>query len=229
MVRIFPLAGLILATTTTQALASPAVPIWSAQSRSCSAASFANATSFLLNEYRIETTNTEVEQGLVGGTTRTLATFSVVNPGTGDTYRLHRIPIQAGGGTWSVCRPGETPIPSTLERCQYLLERRRGGRVGFRFQWLCDGKDPNKPYVPSLPYHSNSWCWASNALLTELVANPGGEKNTSLLFDSTMIGDLPNEVCAAANGTDGVTQACGLDVDQVVLPIANIYWEEVEL
>jgi len=55
------------------------------------------------------------------------------------------------------------------------------------------------------------------------------EKNTSLLFDSTMIGDLPNEVCAAANGTDGVTQACGLDVNQVVLPIANIYWEEVEL
>jgi hypothetical protein len=41
-----------------------------------------------------------------------------------------------------------------------------------------------------------------------------------------MIGDLPTEVCAARNGADGVTESCGLEVKEVLLPIANIYWEE---
>jgi hypothetical protein len=115
-------------------------------SRSCSIASFSNVTDFILRDYEIETV---VDTDNI---TQTLATFTVENPGSGDTYRLYRIPISTGGGVWSVCRAGETPLPSLLQRCQYLLERRSGGRVGFRFQWYCDDKDPSQPYatIPSL-------------------------------------------------------------------------------
>jgi len=115
-------------------------------SQSCSIASFSNVTSFVLREYEIETVVG------TGDITQTLGTFSVENPGSGDTYRLDRMPISDGGGVWSTCRAGETPLPSLLQRCQYLLERREGGRVGFRFEWYCDDTDPSQPYViiPSL-------------------------------------------------------------------------------
>jgi len=52
---------------------------------------------------------------------------------------------------------GETLLPSALERCQYLIERggqeagEPGGRLGFRFQWLCAGANLSKPYVLHLP------------------------------------------------------------------------------
>ncbi|KAK3385302.1 hypothetical protein B0H63DRAFT_543600 [Podospora didyma] len=150
--------------------------------RSCSAASFANTTDFILREYTIET----VPSGSLG-------TFAIENPGTGDVYRLYRVPVSTGGGTWSVCRAGdEAPLPSVLARCQYLIERWTGGRIGFRFQWYCDDKDPSKP----------------------------------LLFDATVIGELPNEVCVTGNATAGVSRSCGLpDAEPVLLSVANISWE----
>ena len=118
---------------------------------SCSATTFSNITGFILTEYQIDTvqlaTNGSQSQTL------TIATFGVLNPATGDTYRLDRIPITAGVGDWSACRAGKTPLPSTLEKCQYLIERggqeagQPGGRLGFRFQWLCAGANSSKPYV----------------------------------------------------------------------------------
>jgi len=126
------------------------------QSRaSCSATTFSSITGFILTEYQIDTV--QVAANGSQSQTQTIATFGVFNPATGDTYRLDRIPITAGGGTWSVCRAGETPLPSTLERCQYLIERggqeagQAGGRVGFRFQWLCAGTNSSKPYVLHYP------------------------------------------------------------------------------
>lgn len=120
------------------------------QSRACSATTFKNITGFILTEYQVDTVEVAGTNGSQART-QTIATFGVWNPGTGDTYRLYRIPISTGGGTWSVCRAGETPLPSTLERCQYLIERGgRSSRLGFRFQWLCDGADASKPYVSRL-------------------------------------------------------------------------------
>jgi hypothetical protein len=107
-------------------------------STSCSPASFANITHFTLLTYKIETVTTAREGG-VQGPSQLLATFAVKNPGSGDTYVLNRIPISTGGGVWSTCIAGETPLPGELKRCMYLLERRKDGRVGFRFQWVCSG------------------------------------------------------------------------------------------
>jgi len=148
----FFLSGLLLAS---QAAASPApyhqtddhITIRAPQSRKCSATTFTNITGFVLTEYLVDTVEVASTDGSPAQT-QTIGTFGVWNPGTGDTYRLARIPISAGGGTWSVCRAGETPLPSQLERCQYLIERGgQRGRIGFRFQWLCDGADASKPYV----------------------------------------------------------------------------------
>ncbi|KAK4220731.1 hypothetical protein QBC38DRAFT_378432 [Podospora fimiseda] len=53
----------------------------------------------------------------------------------------------------------------------------------------------------------------------------------SLLFDATVIGDLPTEICVAKTPAtaDGVTQTCSLPAEQkeVLLSVENIYWEEV--
>ncbi|KAK0617667.1 hypothetical protein B0T14DRAFT_556809 [Immersiella caudata] len=185
------LAGMLL---TSQAAASPTpfssevLPVATLQARSsnCSAATFTNITGFVLTEYLIDTIQ------VAGNQTKTVGTFGVWNPGTGDTYRLHRIPISAGGGTWSVCQAGETPIPSTLERCQILLERsERSRRLGFRLNWLCSG-DPSKP----------------------------------LLFDATVIANLPFEVCIDREGENGVLLSCEMSQTEVDLPFANISWEE---
>ena len=51
-----------------------------------------------------------------------------------------------------------------------------------------------------------------------------------LLFDATVIGELPTEVCVAkSEAADGVTQTCRLaaDAGQVLLSVENIYWEPV--
>ncbi|KAK5658389.1 hypothetical protein OQA88_2366 [Cercophora sp. LCS_1] len=110
-------------------------------SRSCSVASFANVTNFVLREYNLETVFGP------GNSTSLRGTLGVENPHTGETYRLYRIPISTGGGVWSVCRAGqEAPLPSQLAVCQYLIER-RNGRIGFRFSWYCDGEDATKPLV----------------------------------------------------------------------------------
>ncbi|KAK0638582.1 hypothetical protein B0T16DRAFT_462348 [Cercophora newfieldiana] len=159
----------------------------------CTPASFANVTTFTLNEYKIETVTAARDNG-VQGSTSLLATFSVTNPGNGDVYRLNRIPISTGGGVWSTCLPGETPLPELLKKCMYLVERRKNGRVGFRFQWLCGGGEGGKP----------------------------------LVFDATLVGEFPGEVCTAETGVSGVTQSCGLDAKEpkLALEVANIYWEE---
>lgn len=108
-------------------------------SQSCTINSSANITNFVLREYQIETIVGD------GDTTQLRGTLSVENPGSGDTYRLYRIPISVGGGVWSVCRAGqEAPLPSELVRCQYVLSR-RSGLIGFRFQWYCDDTDSDRP------------------------------------------------------------------------------------
>jgi len=47
-----------------------------------------------------------------------------------------------------------------------------------------------------------------------------------LLFDATIIGSMPTEVCTPVTGADGVTQLCELDAKEVELSVANIYWED---
>ncbi|KAK0614502.1 hypothetical protein B0T14DRAFT_499758 [Immersiella caudata] len=134
-------------------------------SDSCTPASFTNITHFTLLTYKIETVTSARENG-IQGPTQTLATFAVKNPGSGDTYVLNRIPISTGGGVWSTCIAGETPLPGELKRL--------------------------------------------------------------LLFDATIIGSMPTEVCAPVTGADGVTQLCELDAKEVELPVANIYWEDAQ-
>src|SRR3954462_3514370 len=83
------------------------------QSRaSCSATTFSNITGFILTEYQIDTI--QVATNGSQSQTQTIGTFSVLDLATGETYRLDRIPIMVGGGTWSVCKAGEAPLPSTL-------------------------------------------------------------------------------------------------------------------
>lgn len=106
-------------------------------SQGCTVDSFDNTTNFILREYQIETITG------ADNNTQLRGTFSVENPGSGDTYRLYHVPISVGGGVWSVCRAGEdAPLPEELARCQYVLEQ-RNHRIGFRFDWYCDGKDPD--------------------------------------------------------------------------------------
>ncbi|KAB5545819.1 hypothetical protein GE09DRAFT_1132571 [Coniochaeta sp. 2T2.1] len=48
----------------------------------------------------------------------------------------------------------------------------------------------------------------------------------SAVFDATVIGVLPDEVCVALDGTDGVTESCSLPVEpgDIMLEVANIDW-----
>lgn len=132
------LSTLFLATTSASPLLSAQIP-----SRNCGAslAAIANTTSFTLKEYLVETTSSGRLRG----------TFTIENPAAGgDSYRLYHIPVNTGGGTWSVCQPpldGTIPLPAQLNRCQYLIER-RSKTIGFRFQWYCDAPgNTNTPYV----------------------------------------------------------------------------------
>jgi len=110
-------------------------------SKSCTIGSFVNTTSFKLREYNIETIVA------AGNRTQLVGTFAIENPGTGDTYMLSRMPITADNGVWGGCRAGSgTTLPWQLAGCQYLLER-RSNRIGFRFQWYCDDRDPSHAYV----------------------------------------------------------------------------------
>ena len=106
-------------------------------SKSCTIGSFVNTTSLKLREYKIQT--------IVGADNRTqlVGTFEILNPGTGDTYRLDRIPITTDQGVWGGCRAGSgAPLPWQLAGCQYSLER-SSNRIGVRFQWYCDDRDPS--------------------------------------------------------------------------------------
>ena len=203
----------------------------SSSSSSCSATTFTNITGFILTEYLVNTVE-------VAGTnqTQTIATFGILNLGTGETYRLDRIPISTGGGTWSVCRAGETPIPSALERCQYLIERggARSGRIGFRLQWRCDGAGgASKPYVFLFFF------WVSSFFLSLPLSLPPHfinypsmcffikrKQQRRILFDATMIATLPFEVCTDREGEGGVLLSCEMSQTEVDLPFANISWEE---
>ena len=195
----FFLTGLLFAS---QAATSPVSDLSGSfkalQSRaSCSATTFSNITGFILTEYQIDTV--QVAASGSQSQTQTIATFAVWDPATGDTYRLDRIPITVGSGAWTVCRAGETPLPSTLNGCQYLVERggqeagQAGGRIGFRFQWQCAGTDSSKP----------------------------------LLFDATMVANTPFEVCVDREGEGGVLLSCGMSQSEVDLPFANISFQEV--
>ncbi|KAK3938164.1 hypothetical protein QBC46DRAFT_265931 [Diplogelasinospora grovesii] len=98
--------------------------------RSCTINSF-NASSLSLREYQIDTSGT-----------KKLGTFTLYNPGSGDTYRLYRMPVQ-DDGAWHQCIAGtEEPLPWQLVACQYQLGRKTG-RIGFKMQWYCDDRDPN--------------------------------------------------------------------------------------
>jgi len=112
-------------------------------SRNCSVAGTTKTTGLILREYRVET-------AVVNDTSQLIATFSIDNPSSGDTYRLVRMPFSVDTGVWNTCRPGDTPLPPLLARCQYYIERGRGGRIGFRFEWYCDDKDVGQLYVLGL-------------------------------------------------------------------------------
>lgn len=130
---------------TKQSFSSRSMMSRTTHSPSCTVDSFANVTSFVLREYQLETVLGP------GNSTQFRGTFAVENPGSGDTYRLYHIPVSIGGGVWSVCRAGEdAPLPAELVICQYLLER-RNRRIGFRFEWDCDGKDSDHPYATLPP------------------------------------------------------------------------------
>ncbi|KAH8899941.1 hypothetical protein GQ53DRAFT_869196 [Thozetella sp. PMI_491] len=70
-----------------------------------------------------------------------VGTFTLKNPGSGDTYRLFRIPVQ-DDGVWHTCEAGEKPLPWQLVSCQYQLDR-KSNYVGFQVQWYCDDRDPS--------------------------------------------------------------------------------------
>ncbi|KAK3991529.1 hypothetical protein QBC44DRAFT_306638 [Cladorrhinum sp. PSN332] len=56
------------------------------------------------------------------------------------------------------------------------------------------------------------------------------KESRPLLFDATVIGELPTEICVTKTpaSADGVTQTCSLPADaEVLLPVENIYWEAV--
>jgi len=104
-------------------------------SRSCTIGSVVNTTSLNLREYEIDT--------LADGTK--VGTFSLFNPGPGDTYRLYRIPVQ-DDGAWHECAAGTStpsePFPWQLVKCRYLLDR-ENHHASFQIQWYCDDRDPS--------------------------------------------------------------------------------------
>lgn len=63
----------------------------------------------------------------------------------------------------------------------------------------------------------------SSTRLSVAVRREGADQH-SVRFDATVIGDLPDEVCQAKDGTDGVTQSCTLP-GTILLPVENISWE----
>jgi len=53
-----------------------------------------------------------------------------------------------------------------------------------------------------------------------------GSKQHRLLFDATMTGNLPFEVCIDREGENGVLLSCEMSQSEVDLPFANISFEE---
>lgn len=108
-------------------------------SKSCTMGSVMDTGSLKLREYEISQTSSG------DGKTSKVGTFSLFNPGSGDTYRLYRIPMR-DDGAWHECDKtagtNSDPFPWQLVQCQYLLDR-ENHHVGFRIQWYCDDRDPS--------------------------------------------------------------------------------------
>jgi len=107
-------------------------------SHSCTIASFVNTTNITLQEYQIDSIAD------ASGKTSLVGTFSLLNPGPGDVYRLNRIAV-IDDGMWHVCEPaaGES-LPWQLAGCRYALDRPLR-QASFRFSWYCDDRDPLHP------------------------------------------------------------------------------------
>lgn len=103
--------------------------------RSCTIRSIANTTALGLSEYKIESAS--------GAPTSLAGTFKLHNPGSGDTYKLVRLPVVGDGG-WHECSAGSgsQALPWQLVGCRYMLDR-QGHRIGFQVQWYCDDRDPS--------------------------------------------------------------------------------------
>lgn len=176
--------------------------------KSCTIGSFVNTTSFKLREYTVETIVA------AGNRTQLVGTFAIENPGTGETYRFDRMPITADNGVWGGCRAGSgTTLPWQLAGCQYLLER-RGNRIGFRFQWYCDDRDPSHAYVLEPVF-----LVVAGIMLTVVAAR--------ILFDATATQTLPREECTTPVDSSIVKQQCtlGAGAGDVSLVVDNISWQ----
>jgi hypothetical protein len=110
-------------------------------SRSCTLNSF-NATTLVLQGYDI---NVEVETmaEAANGQLRKHATFTVYNPGSGDTYELLNLPV-VDDGSWHDCVAGKDRLPWQLVSCRYQLDR-SSNKIGFEYQWYCDDRDADHP------------------------------------------------------------------------------------
>lgn len=92
-----------------------------------------NSTELILRDYVI-TNNGE-------------ASFTVYNPGPGDNYAMRNLTVE-DDGLWHKCQGSadSSSLPWQLVACDYLLGR-AGSKIGFRFQWYCDDRDPYDAYV----------------------------------------------------------------------------------
>lgn len=103
--------------------------------RSCMMNSM-NGTELRLQSYGFRQTTTPNESR---------ASFVIQNPGPGDIYHLENLLIQ-DDGKWHQCGLSPQQLPWQLKQCEYHLDR-KAKSIGFRFQWLCDDRDPFHPVV----------------------------------------------------------------------------------
>jgi hypothetical protein len=68
-------------------------------------------------------------------------TFTIVNPGPGDEYKMRNMPY-IEDGEWHKCEAGTDPVPKQLASCYYRHDNINAG-IGFRFEWLCKDKQPS--------------------------------------------------------------------------------------
>lgn len=87
-----------------------------------------NSTELVLQDYEVEGSD--------------LASFTVYNPGPGDTYEIRNLTV-IDDGLWHKCQGA---LPWQLVACDYLLNRSTN-KIGFHFQWYCDDRDPSDAYV----------------------------------------------------------------------------------
>ena len=72
-------------------------------------------------------------------------TFTILNPGTGDEYKIRAMPF-LDDGFWHDCVAGADPVPKQLVACQYQLDLVPiNTELDFQFQWLCADGDSKTP------------------------------------------------------------------------------------